>query len=219
LYAAQIDTNITFNHIWKTFSNTVSGFASQTFHFRNFGLFLSLLKTNVNNSTNWNNYVGTSSVVAEKQSADESYYGFNITARGATTCTSNTAVFSFAAGAPVISSAATFIQQSNRYFEYYYDGTAATAVVRLYYNGTGTNPYDLDLFIYNEDHTLSDSTTLAGSSLAKYPEAAGTTGYEAVDLSGHPVGTYLINVQAYSNGTSKETTTFYLQNSGGNLCP
>jgi hypothetical protein len=112
-----------------------------------------------------------------------------------------------------------FKHLSNRYFEYYFDGTTTNSVLYLHYAATPSGtPYDLDFYVYYDQYIFQDTSTMAGVSDNYYPEPGGV---ETINLSGKPAGTYMINVSVYmSSGAAQASTRFYIQtNSGKYLCP
>ncbi|GIL18183.1 MAG: hypothetical protein BroJett040_19340 [Oligoflexia bacterium] len=205
--------NVGFPLIWYSFSDSTYGIKNTNVNFRNSGLFFEKLYSAVNTYAN-SKLTNLSSVLSyEYQPTDEAYYGKNLTAQTGATCT-----FSYASGVPVSSSNSAYMFKSNKFFEYYYDGTSARSQIILKYSAPSNNAYDLDLYVYVKDYIFESASTLIGYSEATYPES-GASGYEIVNLSGKPAGTYMINVQAYYQAV-KNTTTYYLETTNGDrLCP
>jgi hypothetical protein len=211
--------NIGFSYVWKTFSDPAVGFRSPALSFRNSGLFHSILNqlvvSNFDAATQSRYSSGTGLILNEKQAVITDYYATPVSPKVAGCAQSQ--IYS---ADPVSTANSANILRSNRYFSYYYDGSANNASVRVRYKAsTSGTPHDLDLIIYNEDHTLGDFTTAAGYAQNLGPESSGTwPGLETVSLSGKPAGTYLIDVQVDYN-FGRADTTYYLENGAGvQLC-
>ncbi|PWU19429.1 MAG: hypothetical protein C5B49_05805 [Bdellovibrio sp.] len=219
-YAADLG----FNFIWAAFQALGSG----AYHFQNAGIVNELLNANVQNSS-YSNTTRTnfSSVeMHEKQQTDETLYGLRLkpTVAGQGSC-----FFTFAAGGPQPqeSSGGQIIfsdpLRNNAFYRYDYDGNPANAVLYLRYKNTsGSAPYDLNLNIYFEDYVLLEASTLAAQSANVYPEPGGSgpwPGYEHVDLTALPAGTYLINVMVNYSGAQGTTSYFIETPRGAQLCP
>lgn len=211
-----------FAPIWNSFQSMNSA----SYHFQNMGMLNEILAAATNasySSTIKTNYLAV--LANEEQVTDRSLYAQPISAQG--TCSWSIAQTEPVADNVDSSGYITFSDplRSNDYFSYEYDGSSAKAVIYLRYKksgGTISTPYDLDLYVYKEDHTLLDSTSIVASSTVAYPESGGTTsypGYERIDLTGQAAGTYLINVKVYYSAR-RATTSYILQNSSGaSLCP
>lgn len=215
-------TSYGFQYIWSAFSDLTYGLKNSSFHFLNPGLFFKQFYYAINNRAALSTASYTTNMSAEMEANNTlTYYAYPVTPR-ASSCHTTDSTYTFSTGVPVQQANSRYQNLSNRYLEYYFDGTSTDAILYLYYSPTtalyGPTPYDLDLIVYNEDYVYQDSSTVAGISDNYYPESGG---YEVVNLSGKPAGTYLINIAAYmSTASAKDTTRFYIQtNSGKYLCP
>ncbi|MBX2996206.1 MAG: hypothetical protein KF681_15380 [Bdellovibrionaceae bacterium] len=126
---------------------------------------------------------------------------------------------------------------TNDVYRYYYDGSANRRYVRLFYkklvgDSSGiTNPWDLDVYVYNEGFVFMNSSDIVKKSERDYPEAvisghalpATYTGSEVIDFSGLSPGFYYLNVKAYFVGSTapvRAGAQYYLENGNGDqLCP
>lgn len=155
LYKAETDYG--FQYIWSAFSDLTYGFKNSNFHFRNPGLFFKQFyyATVTRKGLVATNY--DSNMAYEKQANNsQQYYAYPVTAQVAS-CHATDANFTFSTGVPVQQSNSRFQSLSNRYFQYYYDGSTTNAVLYLHYSSTpsGVDPYDLDFYVYNESYIFS----------------------------------------------------------------
>ena len=197
--------SVPFAKVWQAFSDPSLGLRNSSRHFRSSGMFVSFL--------NALTPIDANVISNEVQATNMNFYGLPLSATG-TQC----ADFSFAANQTVSVSDPSWLFLSNRYYNYYYDGSASGATIRLKYQGTGI--YNLDLIVFPEDHDLEDISTAAATSQHSGPESTGTyPGLETASLNGNPAGYYLIDVRANYTGNANPTN-FYLENgSGAKLCP
>jgi len=216
-----------FSRLWHVFKS-LSG---STNYFQNAGMFNQAMYSSLGTLglTFPNDYSGngTSVLDHEKQAKDRSLYGRRLapTSGAAGACS-----FSVASGKPnadqVNSSGEVEWSDplnNNDFFEYHYDGTASTRTLQMRYEKSGseaTNPYDLDLYIYTENYTYLDNSTIVDSDERPYPESTtAPSGLAEVDFTGQLPGVYMLNVKVSYTAT-RATTSYYLQTStGAQLCP
>lgn len=215
-YAADLG----FNFIWQSFKSL----GSSTYHFQNMGILNQIGSAYVNGISGYSSYITNYSNVLshEQQATTQSLYGQQLTPQVGATCT-----FSFASGTPVAEEtdqgAVIYSNplKNNNFFRYDYDGNPSNSTILLHYQASST-PYDLDLYLYNENYVHLDPSTLVAYGVHNYPESGGAgsyPGYESASLNGSGAGTYMINVKVDYAG-SKATTTYYLETaSGARLCP
>lgn len=218
-YAADLG----FAPIWHSFKTA----GTANYRFQDMGLLNTLMTGYVNgayNSTTQTNYQNV--LTYERQANNRGLYASTLNAGGS--CS-----FSFTSGSPVPdTTSGGYVVSSdplrnNDFYHYEYDGNTNNAVINLRYKSDtgGSNPYDLDLYVYRERHVLLDGSTIAAMSEKSFgqdenPPAGAYNGYERISLAGQPAGTYLINVKVYYQA-SRATTSYYLENAntGARLCP
>lgn len=217
-----------FAQIWHIFKSIgTSGNYFQNAGMFNLG-FYNMLAAAPFSMTFPNVYAGNATSVLdyERQAANRNLYGsrLNPTAGAEGSC-----MFSITAGVPYPDEiengvvVASDPLTNNDFYEYYYDGSADRAIVQLKYrkNGSGSTPYDLDLFAYSQGYVYMDYSTMAASSEKTYPETGGDATYlgrEVINLTGQPAGVYMINVRV-DYQAARETTQYFLQNpNGAQLC-
>lgn len=202
-----------FKFIWKAFSDTTSGLASTSSHFRNVGLFNELLSALVNAGGNVNataqQQTDYSSLVAnEYQLVNRKEYANPVALTTPGACTKSMTVVAGVSN----------LAKTSDFFQYYYDGTSAHATVTLRYTSTASS--DLDLYVYKENHVLGGSTedglVGAGYTIPSNPLA----GSDSVSLAGQLPGYYMILIDADVTAGSS-TITYYLETNSGSdrLCP
>lgn len=223
-----IGANLGFPLIWRAFtSSSFGGLAQSSYKFRNVGMFNKFLYslTQSNEAAKLTNYSAVLNY--EKQPSDFSSYATPVNPGS---CSN----FSITGGNTydgLASNPATkltnpdtttwSLHQSSRFYTYTWSGSGAFQI-NLKYDFPSTRP-DLDLYIYQEDHVLFNSSKLIGKSDKSTSEEAFSGGQyvESVSLSSAPAGTYLIHV-VMDEGTSYNgvTANFSLTNAtGDNLCP
>lgn len=222
--------NLGFNVIWHAFK----AMGGSTFKLQNSGQFNQLIYsyaqtigdgTKITNLGDYNetNGTGSGALNNERQARNQNLYGLKLTAQSAS-CTFGFSPTPSAAGtapkADVLDGSGNVIEsdnlRNNHFFRYDYDGNVNNAFVTLNYSASGS-PYDLDLYVYNENYVYLDGTTLAKYSVHTHP--GGSSASESIDLSNKAPGTYVINVKV-DYTTPKAPTTYYLiLNSGQRLCP
>ncbi len=214
-----------FSYIWNSFSDLTYGLGNSNFHFKNPGLFFQQLLFNITNPQRGNaSWTIANAITTEAQRTDQNNYAFPVSPNLNSCYASLPTNFSFQSGVPVPEGAVSFGLLSNKYFQFYYDGNPQHSQITLHYASSSGKPYDLDLYLYQEDYAYGESSSIVQSSTYNFPESGGSStwsGYETVSLAGRPAGHYMIDVLAYTiNGATASTTNFYLQtNSGEFLCP
>lgn len=207
-----------FAPIWHAFKTI----GTSTYRFQNMGQFNAALKSYSSSYSGTIQQDVTDILTYERQADSEILYGRKLTPQNVT---AGTCSFSIASGGP--KSFNTLIN-NNAFYRYDYDGSAEKAELLLRYRktaGAQAAPYDLDLAVYFESHTLLDEADFAGQSARPYPESGGNAtnlGFERISLAGRPAGTYMINVSVYLQTASYvgATTGYYLETqSGAQLCP
>lgn len=202
--------DIGFGPIWKAFTDSSTGFRSTSVRFRNMGHFNEILRALINTNAPGNLADFDSVLTNEKHRSDRLEYAYVVTAQTGATCTTD---IQGTAGSSNYAKTMDF-------YSFYYDGSSANSTISLKYSATPSGtPTDLDLYIWKEDHSLTDTSTLAGSSARFYPES-GSTGVETVSLSGLGAGYYLIHVMTDPDSVNT-TAQYYLETNGGSkrLCP
>jgi hypothetical protein len=210
-------SKINFSDIWKTFSDSTTGFANLNFHFRNMGLFNQQLLANASsaNATQINTIR-----TAEYQRADSYEYSDPVTLKSVSCSRTLTPTGDY--GNPFYDSADASSQPtipnmftSNDFFYYYHPGGAFN--ITLTYNQVGSSPTDLDLYIYQEAYVWRDSRTVLLKSDA---ELAAENPTRSESVSGNlPAGFYLINVSAYTQKGLGHGATYDLKSGVEFLCP
>ena len=238
--------------IWDAFQ----GLSSASLHFRNSGLINSLIHDGMvtlgmsfPNAREDDTGANTHAVlVYEKQRHDQKNYGHLLTrmpslATGTCTGSPNSSWFPFIVtnlgpvkdttdtGTNAGSISYSDPMNTNDFYQYYYDGTAAHSRVNFHYkisssdtSGVGT-PWDLDLYVYGDGYTFLNSSDIVASSEGYYPETGGNgsyPGFETLDFSGLAAGTYIINVKVdYGPQSSRKADTqYYFEGGNGDqLCP
>ena len=203
--------NLGFGSLWKVFTDSTTGFAATTVRFRNIGHFNQIMRglivTNAAGLlTNFDNVISN-----ERQRSDRVEYANPVTAKAFGSCTDF-----LISGVNGVNNLA----RTNDFLSYYYDGSVARSSLRLRYsaNPSGT-PTDLDLYVWKEEHSLSTSSTRAGSSARFYPEVGGA-GEETVSLSGQPAGYYLIQIATDPDSVNASSGYYIETNSGSErICP
>ena len=202
--------DVGFAYIWKVFSDSSSGFANSSVRFRNIGHFNEFMRALINTSANSHLTDYDNAVSHERQRADRREYAYLLTAQSGGSCTFDLQGVSGTSN----------YAKTNDFMAYYYDGTAAHANIRLVYAATpaGT-PTDLDLYVWSDGYSFTDSSTMAGQSARFYPESGGS-GLESISLSGKSAGYYLIQIMADPDNVNT-TARYYLDTNGGSerLCP
>ncbi len=198
--------------VWKTFSDSINGFHSAAVHFRNIGLFNQFLRDTL--STVWSSKLAAfdSALSQEYQVASSASYAQHLAPQNSGTCTMSLQ------GIPDTYSMGEMISnqfKSNLFFEIQYDGTYSS--LTLNYSGSGT-PSDLDLYLYQENYTYDDVSSIVRSSAHSYPESS-STGLESIDLSGLTPGTYLINVRVNTSHLGQPANFYMTTNTGARFCP
>ncbi len=218
-------TSYQFSYIWNTFSDPSTGFANSQFHFKNPGLFFQQLLFNVTDPQKGKaTWTLADELLQEDQNTNQSSYALPVNPVVGSCYANHPNDFSFPKGGPAVQGNPAFQVLSNRYFQYDYDGNPAHAQIQLHYTSSSGTPYDLDLYVYQEDYVFGEASDIVGKNANNFPEPGGNStwpGSESVDLSGKPAGHYMINVLAYTaGGNANDNTYFYLQtNSGEYLCP
>ena len=239
-----VSANLGFAVIWNSFQ----GLKNAGYHGRNVGhLNLNSAAALTTMGSTYLNAWKTGSaapIVAEKEQPDLRDYGLPLTPQTVAHGSCPTTAYSvpdwfMTSTGPVPDSLNSQGQttwsdlfNTNDMFLYNYDGTAAHAVINLYYKKSTadtsgiTDPWDLDLYVYKDDYVFLNTADIVKMSEGNYPEAAasasGYTGFETVNLSGLPAGAYYINVKAYyTNSVSRKATTqYYFElGNGAQLCP
>jgi hypothetical protein len=197
--------------LWKVFSDSVAGFHSPQFHFRNIGLFNQQLR-NLVAQVQPNKVAAVDAAMApEYQSANTSYYAQHLNSQPSGVCT-----FSLQ-GVPdtyFMGSFVTNMFKSNHFYEIYNDGTLSQ--LELHYSGT--NPSDLNLYLYPESYVFDDETTVLRASEHLYPESQGS-GFEAVSFSGLAPGIYMLNVRVNTDRLGQPANYYLSTPSGARFCP
>jgi hypothetical protein len=225
--ASGYGADLGFALIWRAFTNSsFGGMADSSYKFRNIGMFNKFLYslTQANQAAKLTNYNNV--LTYEKQPADFSAYATPISLGS---CSD----YSITGGKTYDGSAANpavkltnpdtttwSMHQSTRFYAYNWPG--GNFLVKLNYTHSGTRP-DLDLYVYNEEHVLFNSSKLAGSSTNSPGQEPTESGrfVETVNIPNLPAGTYLLHV-VMDEGTSYDgvTAQFSLTNSSGaKLCP
>jgi hypothetical protein len=197
--------------IWKVFSDATSGFRSPELHFRNIGLFNQKFRDLVSSVLPGKVPDIDLAMTPEYQVANTSFYGQRLTLQPTTTCS-----FSIQ-GVPDTYFMGAFVSnifKSNHFYEVQNDGSFLD--LELHYSGN--SPSDLDLILYPENHVFDDENFVLRSSQRLYPESAGS-GLERINLSGLPVGTYMLNVRVNTDELGG-AANYYLSTPGGaRFCP
>ncbi len=203
--------DVGFAYIWRVLTDATDGFKSTSIHFRNIGHFNELMRAQINTYATATNLTDFDALIStERQRSDRNEYARPLTAQAAATCT-----FDLQGTAGVNN-----LARTQDFFSYYYDGSTARATINMRYAATPSGtPTDLDLYVWNEDHALDDSATLASSSARFYPESAGS-GLETISLSGKGAGYYMIQIATDPDNVNS-TAQYYLETNGGTerLCP
>jgi hypothetical protein len=209
--AANGGAGVGFPFIWKIFSDMQDGFGNPNVHFRNVGHFNQLLRNLLSSNDASKLSPFDSSVAFEYQRSDKSDYAMPLTAQAGGVC-----VFHIQGSADLYSMGNYYsnLFASNDFYSYEFDGS--NPILELHYSGT--NPSDLDLDVYRENYSYDNMKTLVQRSRRPYPEAAGG-GYEVVNLSGAPPGTYMINVKTNSSSLGGIAEYYLSTPQGGRLCP
>lgn len=208
--------NVGFAYIWKVFSDSTVGFRSTNVHFRNIGQFNETMRSLISANAPAQTLTDYDSLILhERQRSDRQEYAYPVTPQSPTACASATpsAPFTLQGVAGVNNYAKT-----NDLYSYYYDGTAAHSTITLKYSAASGTPTDLDLYVWTEDYSFSDQSTLAASSAGFYPESGGT-GREVISLAGRAAGYYLIQVMADPSSVANAANYTLETNSGSEqLC-
>jgi hypothetical protein len=209
---------INFSDIWKTFSDSSTGFANSVFHYRNMGLFNQYLISN--NAPSAEVAQLDTARTAEYQRADTYEYGQAVSQKSSSCSRTLTPTndlsnpfydSSDATSQPTIPNMFT----SNDFFYYYHPGGAFA--ITLTYNQVGASPTDLDLYIYQESYVWRDSRTVLLKSDSDLT-AENPTRTESV--SGNiPAGFYLINVSAFTQNSLGNGASYDLKSGVNFLCP
>lgn len=211
-------TQLEFDEIWEIFSGAVNGLANTSVKFRNIGTYNEKLRDYL--ATNESSELSSfdAAVDAEEQLSDRTMYAQPVTVQSSACTFDLTPVRNIGNGESTFG----HLERSSDFYELDYAGGSLTLTMKYQaVAGTGTAPYDLDLYIYNADHTLLDKNTMAGYS--ETSSLVGNVGTETVVMTGKPAGKYLIQVRAFTEGGTPYTgTRYYIRTQSGDgvrLCP
>lgn len=207
-----------FSEIWEIFSGTVNGLKNSSIRFRNIGTFNEKLRAYLDINENSELPSFDASVSGEYQVANRTMYAQPLTVQSSSCTFDMTPVRNIGNGESYFG----HLERSSDFYEFNYTGGSLTLTMKYQaVSGTGTAPYDLDMYIYNADHTLLDKSTMTGYS--ETSNLVGNVGSETVVMTGKPTGKYLIQIRAFTEGgTPYEPTRYYIRTQTGDgvrLCP
>jgi hypothetical protein len=229
-----VSADLGFERVWSAFESI----GGSNFYFQNAGQFHETFASSYSAEAGVsfpNAYFGNFDSVLdhEEQVKDRSLYGDRLspTTAAAATCSFNFSKSNYVqdevSGQVVLRSNNL---TNNDFYEFYWNGdsTSQRRLVQLFYEAPGGGtPFDLDLYVYQENYVHLDSSTIRVSDEDVYPESPASSyrGWAVVDFTGLPAGIYMINVKIAYTTTVKfnqtaATTTYYLQHPNGEqLCP
>lgn len=207
-----------FNEIWEIFSGTVNGLKNSSTRFRNIGTYNEKLRAYLDTYENSELASFDALVSGEYQVANRTMYAQPLTVQSSSCTFDMTPVRNIGNGESYFG----HLERSSDFYEFNYTGGSLTLTMKYQaVSGTGTAPYDLDMYIYNADHTLLDKSTMTGYS--ETSNLVGNVGTETVVMTGKPTGKYLIQIRAFTEGgTPYEPTRYYIRTQTGDgvrLCP
>ncbi len=216
-----VGANLGFTYIWHALTNNVFGMATTSNHFKNAGLFNSVVNSlvgsyNASAQTDYNSVLSN-----EYHVASTAQYGQRWTPQSSSCSSSisgsNNAFTRISSGVYSYH----HMHQSSDFITFYHDGSLSSLTL----NYSGSPAADLDLYLLSEDYAIDqfDGTyySVAASSAKTYPES-GSSGVETVSLSGIAAGWYMIEVRVKTEVTANKTrsSSYYISTSAGNrLCP
>lgn len=211
-------TQLEFDEIWEVFSGTVNGLKNSSIRFRNIGTFNEKLRAYLDINENSELPSFDASVSGEYQVANRTMYAQPLTVQSSSCTFDMTPVRNIGNGESYFG----HLERSSDFYEFNYTGGSLTLTMKYQaVAGTGIAPYDLDMYIYNADHTLLDKSTMTGYS--ETSSLVGNVGTETVVMTGKPTGKYLIQIRAFTEGgTPYEPTRYYIRtqtDDGVRLCP
>jgi hypothetical protein len=225
-----VQANLGFSYIWRAFHSSANGIAKTTDHFRNSGLLnsyiYSLIVANSIATTNFTNVM-----TLEKQAYDTTTYFY---AQPITSKSCALTPFSLTGGTSTevkkdgvtttrdcnnAAHTTPSLQKNNHFFRYDWAGGPLT--LNLKYTSAGSP--DLNLYIYNENHSLYSVSTMVGYSAVLRASETISGGYhvETVTIPSLAAGTYLIQVEMDDSSNYNGITADYMLtlSSGATLCP
>lgn len=216
-----VGANLGFTYVWHSLTNGTFGMAASTNHFRNAGLFNSVVNTLVgtyssSSQTDYNTvlsneyHVASTTQYAQRWTPQSSSCTTNISGSNNAFVRLSTGVYNYH-----------HMHQSSDFITFYHDG----ALSSLTLNYSGSPAADLDFYIMSQDYSIDQfSGTYYGvvtSSAHTYPES-GSSGVETISLSGVAAGWYMLEVRVNTEvqANKSRTSTYYISTSAGNrLCP
>lgn len=199
-----------FSEFWTVFTSSSIGFANTNFNFRNIGLFYNI-QSSLTGGSDW-----SSVQTGEKQRNNETDYSNTLTIGGACGATAIQAA-NISGSQPENGTVANSNQfASNDFYQITHSGGDLN--LALAYNTSAGNTADLDLYLYSNDYTFGSSSSVLGSSTNSI-NAGQTAGSETISISNLAAGTYMINVNVFTQSRLGASTTYSLSVNSQTACP
>ena len=90
--------------------------------------------------------------------------------------------------------------------------------VAIAYNTSSINPADLDLYLYKNDYTFGSASSVLASSTSSI-NVGQSSGSESLTVSNLAAGTYMINVNVFTQARLGASTTYSMTVNSQNACP